>query len=110
MGLWSQQDSICRLTPEGTAIVTRSGGVEQYIDTLVALLGYIRDNNVTLDDLARWMSDTFPNASGQIAVNGYISTVDFLKSDLIEALSATERGSLYTRVSPSTLTNKLRQI
>jgi hypothetical protein len=37
-------------------------------------------------------------------------TVDFLKSDLIGALGETERGSLYTRVSPATLTNKLMQI
>jgi hypothetical protein len=37
-------------------------------------------------------------------------TVEFLKSDLIGALGETERGSLYTRVSPTTLTNKLSQI
>jgi hypothetical protein len=37
-------------------------------------------------------------------------TVDFLKSDLIGALGETERGSLYTRVSPTTMTNKLSQI
>ena len=37
-------------------------------------------------------------------------TVDFLKSDLIGALAETERGSLYTRVSPMTLTNKLSQL
>jgi hypothetical protein len=37
-------------------------------------------------------------------------TVGFLKSDLIGALGETERGSLYTRVSPTTLTNKLSQI
>ncbi|MHB1423872.1 MAG: restriction endonuclease [Gemmataceae bacterium] len=37
-------------------------------------------------------------------------TVDFLKSDLIGALGETERGSMYTRVSPKTLTNKLSQI
>jgi len=54
------------------------GGVEQYFDTLVALLRYIRDNNVTPDDLAKWMFDTFPNATGQIAVNGYISVVSRL--------------------------------
>src|SRR5581483_7195037 len=52
------------------------GGVEQYFDTLVALLRYIRDNNVTPDDLSKWMFDTFPNASGQIAVNGYIATLN----------------------------------
>lgn len=54
------------------------GGVEQYFDTLVALLRYIRDNNVTPDDLSKWMFDTFPNASGQIAVNGYIATINRL--------------------------------
>ena len=54
------------------------GGVEQYFDTLVAMLRYIRDNNVTPDDLSRWMFDTFPNASGQIAVNGYIATLNRL--------------------------------
>jgi hypothetical protein len=54
------------------------GGVEQYFDTLVALLRYIRDNNVTPDDLSKWMFDTFPNASGQIAVNGYIATLNRL--------------------------------
>jgi hypothetical protein len=37
-------------------------------------------------------------------------TVEFLKSDLIGALAETDRGSLYTRVSPETLTNKLTQI
>ena len=37
-------------------------------------------------------------------------TVDFLKTDLIGALGETERGSLFTRVSPMTLTNKLTQI
>ena len=37
-------------------------------------------------------------------------TVDFLKSDLIGALAETERGSLYTRVSPTALTNKLSQL
>ena len=37
-------------------------------------------------------------------------TVDFLKSDLIGALGETERGSLHTRVSPKTLTNKLSQL
>lgn len=51
------------------------GGVEKYFDTLVDLLIYIRDNSVTLDDLFQWMFETFPNASGQIAVNGYISTL-----------------------------------
>lgn len=54
------------------------GGVEQYFDTLVALLRYIRDNNVAPDDLSKWMFDTFPNASGQIAVNGYIATLSRL--------------------------------
>jgi hypothetical protein len=54
------------------------GGVEQYFETLVALLSYIRDNNVTADDLSNWMFNTFPNASGQIAVNGYIATVNRL--------------------------------
>jgi hypothetical protein len=52
------------------------GGVEQYFDTLVELLRYIRDNSVTLDDLSKWMFATFPNASGQIAVNGYIATLN----------------------------------
>src|SRR5436190_5023584 len=51
------------------------GGVEQYFDTLVALLRYIRDNNVSFDDLSKWMFSTFPNASGQIAVNGYIAVL-----------------------------------
>jgi hypothetical protein len=54
------------------------GGVEQYFDTFVALLRYIRDNTVTPDDLSKWMFDTFPNASGQIAVNGYIATLNRL--------------------------------
>ena len=54
------------------------GGVEQYFDTLVALLRYIRDNTVSPDDLPKWMFDTFPNASGQIAVNGYISVLSRL--------------------------------
>ena len=54
------------------------GGVEQYFDTLVALLRYIRDNNVASDDVSTWMFATFPNASGQIAVNGYISTLSRL--------------------------------
>lgn len=54
------------------------GGVEQYFETLIALLRYIRDNNVTPDDLSKWMFDTFPNASGQIAVNGYIATLNRL--------------------------------
>src|SRR5262245_53835013 len=54
------------------------GGVEQYFDTLVAVLHYIRDNNVTLDDLSEWFFATFPNATGQIAVNGYISCLSRL--------------------------------
>jgi len=54
------------------------GGVEQYFDTLVALLRYIRDNNVASDDLSKWMFDNFPNASGQIAVNSYISVLSRL--------------------------------
>jgi hypothetical protein len=54
------------------------GGVEQYFDTLLALLRHIRDNNVLPDDLAKWMFDTFPYASGQIAVNGYISVLSRL--------------------------------
>ncbi len=54
------------------------GGVEQYFDTLVAILRYIRDNHVTPDDLSKWMFDTFPKASGQIAVNGYIATLNRL--------------------------------
>src|SRR5262249_30088546 len=54
------------------------GGVEQYFDTLVSLLRYIRDNNVLPEDLSKWMFDTFPNASGQIAVNGYISVLSRL--------------------------------
>lgn len=54
------------------------GGVEQYFDTLIALLRYIRDNNVTPEDMSKWMFATFPNASGQIAVNGYISTLNRL--------------------------------
>ncbi len=36
--------------------------------------------------------------------------VGFLRSDMIGALGETDRGSLYTRVSPTTLTNKLLQI
>lgn len=55
------------------------GGVEKYFDTLVDLLRYIRDNDVTLDDLSKWMFDTFPNASGQIAVNGYLATLGRLR-------------------------------
>jgi hypothetical protein len=55
------------------------GGVEQYFDTLVALLSHIRDNNMTPDDLTKWMFDTFPNASGQIAVNGYIAVLSRLR-------------------------------
>jgi hypothetical protein len=51
------------------------GGVEKHFDTLVNLLRYIRDNNVTSEDLSKWIFTTFPNASGQIAVNGYIATV-----------------------------------
>lgn len=51
------------------------GGVEQYFDTLVALLRYIRDQNISPDALSQWMFDTFPNASGQIAVNGYIAVL-----------------------------------
>lgn len=54
------------------------GGVEQYFDTLAALLRYIRDSNVMPDDLSKWMFDTFPNASGQIAVNSYISVLSRL--------------------------------
>lgn len=54
------------------------GGVEQYFDTLVAVLQYIRDNNVTSDDLFKWFFATFPNATGQIAVNGYISCLSRL--------------------------------
>lgn len=50
------------------------GGVEKYFDTLVGLLLFIRDNNVTSNDLSKWMFQ-FTNASGQIAVNGYIATV-----------------------------------
>jgi hypothetical protein len=30
------------------------------------------------EDLSKWMFDTFPNASGQIAVNGYISVLSRL--------------------------------
>ena len=37
-------------------------------------------------------------------------TVEFLKSDLIGAIGETERKSLYTRVSPAALTNKLWQL
>jgi hypothetical protein len=37
-------------------------------------------------------------------------TVEFLKSDLIGALGVTERGSLYTRLAPAALTNKLSQL
>jgi Restriction endonuclease len=55
------------------------GGVEQYFDTLVALLRYIRDNALTSGDLSKWMFDTFPNASGQIAVNGYIAVLTRLE-------------------------------
>lgn len=51
------------------------GGVEEYFTTLVGLLRYIRDNKVTSDDLSSWMSSTFPKASGQTAVNGYIATL-----------------------------------
>lgn len=54
------------------------GGVEQYFDTLIALLQFIRDHNVGPDGLSQWMFDTFPNASGQIAVNGYISVLSRL--------------------------------
>lgn len=51
------------------------GGVEQYFDTLVGMLLYIRDNNVSPEDLSQWMFDSFPSASGQIAVNSYISVL-----------------------------------
>src|SRR5262245_172155 len=51
------------------------GGVEQYFDTLLGLLGHIRDGKLTMDDLPKWMFATFPTASGQIAVDGYITTL-----------------------------------
>jgi len=51
------------------------GGVEKYFDTLVNLLRYLRDNKATFDDISQWIFATFPNASGQIAVNGYIATL-----------------------------------
>ena len=51
------------------------GGVEQYFETLVRLLTFIRDHNASFEDLSTWMFESFPNASGQIAVNGYISTI-----------------------------------
>jgi hypothetical protein len=54
------------------------GGVEQYFDTLVALLRHIRDHNVTPDDLVKWFFDTFPSATGQIAVNLYVSSLSRL--------------------------------
>ena len=76
--------SACNMTTETNTVNKYSseyplpGGVEQYFDTLVALLRYIRDNNITPDDLTNWMFATFPNASGQIAVNGYISVLSRL--------------------------------
>ena len=134
------------------------GGVEQYFDTLIALLRFIRDNKATPNDLTNWIFRTFPNASGQIAANGYISClsrlglwsqqrqirltpegttlvnkVDSVPEDARQMVVEIKyrnfsgyeemlkllrggpqddggRGSLYTRVSPTTLTNKLSQI
>lgn len=54
------------------------GGVEQYFETLISLLRYIRDNDVTSDALSQWMFNTFANASGEIAVNQYIASLSRL--------------------------------
>lgn len=51
------------------------GGVDQYFDTLLSLLRFIRDNNVSASDLSEWFFGAFPGVSGEIAVNGYISTL-----------------------------------
>lgn len=54
------------------------GGVEQHFNTLIALLRYIRDHSVAADDLTKWIFHEFPNASGQIAANGYIASLSRL--------------------------------
>ncbi len=51
------------------------GGVEKYFDTLVELLRFVRDQRVAADEMMAWFFETFPAATGQIAVNGYIATV-----------------------------------
>ena len=42
------------------------------------VLHFIRDNKATPNDLTNWIFRTFPNASGQIAANGYISCLSRL--------------------------------
>jgi hypothetical protein len=71
------EEEMATLANNGTKYASEfplPGGVEKYFDTLVALLRYIRDNNVAPDDLTKWMFNTL-NASGQIAVNGYLATL-----------------------------------
>ena len=50
------------------------GGVENYFDTLLALLRFVRDHDVTSDGLADWFNIT-TGATGQVAVSGYISSL-----------------------------------
>jgi hypothetical protein len=50
------------------------GGVEQYFETLVRMLRYVREAQRTPEDLSRWLSETF-QTYGEIAVNGYVATV-----------------------------------
>jgi len=50
------------------------GGVENYFDTLLALLRFVRDHDVTGDGLTDWFNTT-TGATGQAAVSGYVSSL-----------------------------------
>lgn len=50
------------------------GGVENYFETLVSLLRFVRDNDVTYEGLADWFGKSV-GATGPTAVSGYISSV-----------------------------------
>src|SRR5262245_13224226 len=88
------------------------GGVEQYFDTLIALLRYIRDNNVSSEDLSTWIFNTFPSVSGPIAVNGYIAVLSrlgfWLQQDNLIRLSP--EGTALVSKSDSDLDDARRMV
>jgi len=51
------------------------GGVEQYFDTLIALLRQVGDKTVQQDELINWMTATFPGTKGATACSMYLASV-----------------------------------
>lgn len=51
------------------------GGVEQYYETLVAILSAVRDDKMTPEKMNAWIRQRFETVRGDVAIAGYLGTL-----------------------------------